>query len=125
MISRHNSTRNITNGFEISHVQEPIVEERNSLDALKIFIAHACEILGLWKILCENQLHNIVSCLSKVTFSLIYFNFQINYSVKMIDIHFEKWLQEQINQFATATFRDLILIGQEISSLLIIHLIDR
>ncbi|XP_034940368.1 nuclear pore complex protein Nup155 [Chelonus insularis] len=94
----HNTAKNITDGFDwtISYHQEPMVEERNSLDALKIFITHACEVLGLWKILCENQLHNIVSCLSK----------------------------DQINQFSTATFRDLILIGHEISSLLIIHLID-
>lgn len=63
------SSRGITDGFETSiqsHFQEPIVEERNSLDALKVFITHACEVLGLWKILCENQLNNIVSCLSKV-----------------------------------------------------------
>lgn len=58
----------MTNGFEMSQFNEPIVEERNSLDALKIFIVHACEILGLWKILCENQLQNIVNCLSKVIF---------------------------------------------------------
>ncbi|KAG5319570.1 NU155 protein, partial [Pseudoatta argentina] len=31
---------------------------------------------------------------------------------------------DQITQFSTATFRDLILIGHEISSLLIVHLID-
>ncbi|CAB0037630.1 unnamed protein product [Trichogramma brassicae] len=96
----HGGMRNINDGFDnttiASQYQEPIVEERNSLDALKIFITHACEILGLWKILCENQLHNIVSCLSK----------------------------DQVSQFMTATFRDLILIGHEISSLLIIHLID-
>lgn len=98
---RHNATRNATNGFESSlsphHFQEPIIEERNSLDALKVFITHACEVLGLWRILCDNQLHNIVSCLTK----------------------------DQVNQFTTATYRDLILIGHEISSLLIIHLIDR
>ncbi|XP_014228329.1 nuclear pore complex protein Nup154 [Trichogramma pretiosum] len=96
----HGGMRNVNDGFDnttiASQYQEPIVEERNSLDALKIFITHACEILGLWKILCENQLHNIVSCLSK----------------------------DQVSQFMTATFRDLILIGHEISSLLIIHLID-
>ncbi|XP_001605127.2 nuclear pore complex protein Nup155 isoform X2 [Nasonia vitripennis] len=95
----HSTVRSITDGCDstiATTFQEPIVEERNSLDALKIFITHACEILGLWKILCENQLHNIVSCLSK----------------------------DQVNQFSTATFRDLILIGHEISSLLIIHLID-
>ncbi|XP_053970658.1 nuclear pore complex protein Nup154 [Hylaeus anthracinus] len=94
-----NTTRNITDGFDTtvtSHFQEPIVEERNSLAALKIFITHACEVLELWKILCENHLNNIINCLSK----------------------------DQINQFFTATFRDLILIGHEISSLLIIHLID-
>ncbi|XP_046432876.1 nuclear pore complex protein Nup155 [Neodiprion virginianus] len=96
---QHNTIRNSSNGFESTmspHIQEPIIEERNSLDALKVFITHACEVLGLWRILCENQLHNIVSCLTK----------------------------DQINQFTTATYRDLILIGHEISSLLIIHLID-
>ncbi|XP_029678395.1 nuclear pore complex protein Nup155 isoform X1 [Formica exsecta] len=96
---QQNTNRTLTDGFETtiqSHFQEPIVEERNSLDALKVFITHACEVLGLWKILCENRLNNIINCLSK----------------------------DQIAQFSTATFRDLILIGHEISSLLIIHLID-
>ncbi|XP_012137924.1 nuclear pore complex protein Nup154 [Megachile rotundata] len=96
---QHGTTRSISDGFETtmgSHYQEPIVEERNSLAALKIFIIHACEVLELWRILCENNLNNIVNCLSK----------------------------DQVNQFSTATFRDLILIGHEISSLLIIHLID-
>lgn len=68
-IFRHGTTR-ITDGFETtipSHYQEPIVEERNSLAALKIFITHACEVLELWKILCENHLNNIVNCLSKVS----------------------------------------------------------
>ncbi|KAG9437559.1 nuclear pore complex protein [Apis mellifera carnica] len=98
-ITKQHGTNKTTDGFETtirSHCQEPIVEERNSLAALKIFITHACEVLELWKILCENHLNNIVNCLSK----------------------------DQINQFSTATFRDLILIGHEISSLLIIHLID-
>ncbi|OAD62095.1 hypothetical protein WN48_07748 [Eufriesea mexicana] len=98
-ITKQHGTTRTTDGFETSisgHYQEPIVEERNSLAALKIFITHACEVLELWKILCENHLNNIVNCLSK----------------------------DQINQFSTATFRDLILIGHEISSLLIIHLID-
>lgn len=65
---RQSTSRGLTDGFETiqSHFQEPIVEERNSLDALKVFITHACEVLGLWKILCENQLNNIVNCLSKV-----------------------------------------------------------
>ena len=104
-ISKQQSgAKNITNGYDTSMVssyraqeyEEPLVEERNSLDALKVFIVHACEVLGLWKILCENQLHNIVNSLSK----------------------------DQINQFVNATFRDLILIGREILSLLINNLID-
>lgn len=68
LIFRH-GTNKTTDGFETtirSHCQEPIVEERNSLAALKIFITHACEVLELWKILCENHLNNIVNCLSKV-----------------------------------------------------------
>lgn len=68
LIFRHSTTRT-TDGFETtisSHYQGPIVEERNSLAALKIFITHACEVLELWKILCENHLNNIVNCLSKV-----------------------------------------------------------
>lgn len=96
---QHNSMRSVTDEFETTlpnFFQEPMVEERNSLDALKVFITHACEVLSLWEILCENQLNNIINCLSK----------------------------DQISQFSTATFRDLILIGHEISSLLIIHLID-
>ncbi|XP_011313670.1 nuclear pore complex protein Nup155 [Fopius arisanus] len=97
---QHTTSRSLTTEghFDtgMSHYQEPMVEERNSLDALKVFITHACEVLGLWKILCENQLHNIVNSLSK----------------------------DQVNQFSTATFRDLILMGHEICSLLIIHLID-
>ncbi|XP_024941469.1 nuclear pore complex protein Nup154 isoform X2 [Cephus cinctus] len=96
---QQSTSRIITDGFENTmspHFQEPIVEERNSLDALEIFITHAYEVLGLWKVLCEDQLHNVISCLTK----------------------------DQINQFSTATFRDLILIGHEISSLLIVHLID-
>lgn len=66
---RQSINRSLADGFETtiqSHFQEPIVEERNSLDALKVFITHACEVLGLWKILCENQLNSIVNCLSKV-----------------------------------------------------------
>lgn len=68
-VNRQSTNRSLTDGFETtiqSHFQEPIVEKRNSLDALKVFITHACEVLGFWKILCENQLNNIVNCLSKV-----------------------------------------------------------
>lgn len=68
-LCRQNITRSLTDGFETTittHFQEPIVEERNSLDALKVFVTHTCEVLGLWKILCENQLNNIVNSLSKV-----------------------------------------------------------
>lgn len=41
-------------------------EERASLCALKALVAHACEVLGLWKILTEHQLHIIANMLDKV-----------------------------------------------------------
>lgn len=81
----------------MSQMQEPNVEERNSLDALKTFTAHACEILNLWKILCENQLPCIMDSLLKETY---------------------------INQFTVMTFGLLIINGHGISSELISALIN-
>lgn len=42
------------------------LEEKMSLLALKGFVSHACEVLGLWKILCEHQFHVIAEMLEKV-----------------------------------------------------------
>jgi hypothetical protein len=46
--------------------QEAQLEEKHSLDALKVFVAHTCEVLGMWRILCEHQFHVIADTLSKV-----------------------------------------------------------
>jgi hypothetical protein len=46
--------------------QEAQLEEKRSLDALKAFVAHTCEVLGMWRILCEHQFHVIADMLSKV-----------------------------------------------------------
>jgi nuclear pore complex protein Nup155 len=46
--------------------QEAQLEEKRSLDSLKAFMAHACEVLGMWRILCEHQFHVIVNVLTKV-----------------------------------------------------------
>lgn len=45
---------------------EAQLEEKASLLALKSFVSHACEVLGLWKILCEHQFHIIAEMLDKV-----------------------------------------------------------
>ena len=45
---------------------EAQLEEKMSLLALKTLVTHACEVLGLWKILCEHQFHIIAEMLDKV-----------------------------------------------------------
>jgi nuclear pore complex protein Nup155 len=49
-----------------SREQEAQLEEKRSLDALKVFVAHTCEVLGMWRILCEHQFHVVADVLSKV-----------------------------------------------------------
>nr|CAD7455399.1 unnamed protein product [Timema tahoe] len=77
--------------------QEALIQEKNSLTVLKEFISNTREVLGLWKILCEHQFHFIADSLTK----------------------------EQQNQLALMTFRNLILVGQELCSLLINNIINR
>ena len=43
------------------------VEENASLRQIHSLISAACEYLGLWKILCEHQLHVIANNLSSVS----------------------------------------------------------
>ena len=45
---------------------EAQLEEKTSLLALKSFVSHSCEVLGLWKILCEHQFHVIADMLDEV-----------------------------------------------------------
>ncbi|KAJ4448862.1 hypothetical protein ANN_00253 [Periplaneta americana] len=77
--------------------QEAQMEEKHSLDALKAFVAHTCEVLGMWRILCEHQFHVIASVLSK--------DFQ--------------------NQLQQMSFRNIILEGHDLCSSLISSLINR
>jgi len=47
--------------------QEAQLEEKRSLDSLKTFLAHACEVLGLWKVLSDHQFHCLADGLSQVS----------------------------------------------------------
>lgn len=77
-------------------LQDIQIEERQSLDALRTFVTQSCEILGLWKILCEHQIHLLISSLPK----------------------------EQQNALMNTTFRELFLFGHDLCSALIISLIN-
>lgn len=77
-------------------LQEFQIEERQSIDALKAFVSQACEILGLWKILCEHQFHLLINTLTK----------------------------EQQMALLNTSFKDLFLFGHDICSTLIISLIN-
>lgn len=77
--------------------QEAQLEEKRSLDSLKSFVGHTCEVLGMWRILCEHQFHVIASALSK---------------------EFQNKLQQM-------TFRNLILEGHDLCSALVNSLINR
>ncbi|KAL0269136.1 UNVERIFIED_CONTAM: hypothetical protein PYX00_006963 [Menopon gallinae] len=75
---------------------EAQIEEKMSLLGLKSFINHACEVLGLWKILCEHQFHIIAEMLDK----------------------------ELQNNLPNITFREILLSGHTLCSLLINSLIN-
>lgn len=77
-------------------IQEAQLEERHSLDALKSFVNHSCQVLGLWRILCDHQFHLLVDTLPDA--------------------------QKQALQ--NTVFRDLFLYGQEVHMLLVNNLIN-
>lgn len=72
------------------------LEERQSLDAFKTFVCQCCQIVGLWRILCEHQFHTLISTLPET--------------------------HQQLLQ--TTTFKDLFLYRHDICSVLIATLID-
>ncbi|KAB0800462.1 hypothetical protein PPYR_06202 [Photinus pyralis] len=45
-------------------LQDAQLEERQSLASFKNFVAHCCQVFGLWKILCEHQFHLLALTLS-------------------------------------------------------------
>ncbi|CAB3242107.1 unnamed protein product [Arctia plantaginis] len=69
----------------------PHSEEHASLQALKLFITLAIEMLSLWKVLCEHQFHVIAASLPP----------------------------EQQNALQAASFRELFVGGQEVACLLL------
>lgn len=59
-------------------------------------MSHCCEILGLWRILCEHQFHELVACLSETH---------------------QQMLQNTL-------FKDLLLFGHDLCAQLIAALIN-
>ncbi|KAJ8971740.1 hypothetical protein NQ314_000553 [Rhamnusium bicolor] len=85
------------NASRVNHtLQDAQLEERVSLDSLKSFVVLCCQIIGLWRILCEHQFHSLIGALPEN--------------------------QQQILQ--NTTFQDLILLRQDICSILIMTLIN-
>uniref|UniRef100_A0A182NTM8 Nucleoporin Nup133/Nup155-like N-terminal domain-containing protein n=1 Tax=Anopheles dirus TaxID=7168 RepID=A0A182NTM8_9DIPT len=76
--------------------EEALLEERKSLEALVRLTKRACEVIGLWKVICEHQCHLLVGKLTK----------------------------EEQAILKTCTFRNLILSRVDICGLLIVTLIN-
>ncbi|XP_072403168.1 nuclear pore complex protein Nup154 [Diabrotica undecimpunctata] len=63
-----NTTLNNTslNMTRMNHtVQDAQMEEKASLNSFKILVSLCCQILGLWRILCEHQFHSLVASLTE------------------------------------------------------------
>ncbi|KAJ8961865.1 hypothetical protein NQ318_021483 [Aromia moschata] len=90
----NNTSMNLTRANYTLHDAQ--LDERQSLDALKVFVCHCCQIMGLWRILCEHQFHSLIGALPDN--------------------------QQQILQ--NTTFKDLFLYRQDICSVLITTLVN-
>lgn len=53
-----------SNAIYKTRLQEVYLMEKKSLEALKMFIDQACQVLGFWKILCEHHFPTVASLLS-------------------------------------------------------------
>ncbi|CRK98832.1 CLUMA_CG012077, isoform A [Clunio marinus] len=99
MTSHHHHQLNGNHQMNHQHLQkrdEAYGEEKKSLDALAGFIRYVCEVVGLWKILCEHQLHVLVTQLTV----------------------------EQRQVLDSCNFREIILYRNELCALLIVTLIN-
>lgn len=104
-------------------LQEAQLEEKRSLDALKTFLSHTCEVLGLWKVLSDHQFHNLAQGLAPVSIDIhvsIYPNAR-----SVLKLSSSCIFQEDQKHLSVMTFRDLILVGQPLCSALITSLINR
>lgn len=72
------------------------IEEHNSLNAHKTFLDHCCQVIGLWKLLCEHQFHILMDTLQ----------------------------DEHKLMLENTTFKDLLVYGSELCSVLINNLIN-
>lgn len=50
-----------------SRLQDVQLQEKHSLDALSMLVDHSCQVLGLWKIMCEHQFHVITDTMPPVS----------------------------------------------------------
>ncbi|XP_065566663.1 nuclear pore complex protein Nup155-like isoform X4 [Artemia franciscana] len=92
------SRRNITDvPAQRRHYMDVKQAEKQSLQALDHLVKHSAEVLGLWRVICDHQLHLLKDNLPG-------------------DI---------LSQMKMMSFRDLILGGQEVCSSLINSLINR
>ncbi|KAL3272939.1 hypothetical protein HHI36_014397 [Cryptolaemus montrouzieri] len=91
-----NISMNTTVGRPSYTVQDAQLEERQSLDSLKIMVYHCCQVFGLWKILCEHQFHDLLAAIP----------------------------ENQQKMLENTTFKDLCLYGQDICNLLISTLVN-
>lgn len=93
-----------SNGFTTNQMQqqmqqkkeEAFAEEKKSLDALFNFIKYVCEVVSLWKILCEHQMHILLNQLP----------------------------MEHRQLLESCTFRDLILVRTDLCAYLIVTIIN-
>uniref|UniRef100_A0A182IXE0 Nucleoporin Nup133/Nup155-like N-terminal domain-containing protein n=1 Tax=Anopheles atroparvus TaxID=41427 RepID=A0A182IXE0_ANOAO len=77
-------------------IEEALLEEKKSLDALARLIKQSCEVVGLWKVICEHQCHQLVERLTK----------------------------DEQNLLKMCTFRDLIISRGDVCGRLIVTLIN-
>nr|XP_022900276.1 nuclear pore complex protein Nup155 [Onthophagus taurus]XP_022900277.1 nuclear pore complex protein Nup155 [Onthophagus taurus] len=84
---------NVTQNYTLYDAQ---MDEKHSLDAFKTFINHACQVVGLWKILCEHQFHILAESLP----------------------------EQHKQMLQNAVFKDLILFGKDLCSMFITILVN-
>ncbi|KAJ6646130.1 Nuclear pore complex protein [Pseudolycoriella hygida] len=84
------------NTINRQQLEQAMAEEKKSINALALFIRHACEVIGLWKILCEHQ------------FPLLFRSLQ----------------KEEQDILSCCTFRDLILSRADTCAQFIVSLIN-
>ncbi|KAG9488421.1 hypothetical protein GDO78_007954 [Eleutherodactylus coqui] len=97
-IGRHEmgSSQQIQQELQRKYHTEAQLIEKSSLQGIHILVRKTCQALALWKLLCEHQLHHIVSDL-------------------------QKELQEQLK---ITTFKDLVTRDKELSGALVASLIN-